>query len=107
MKLTPVLFSRLQLKPAGRVAVGKFYSGMLSAMAGSFPAAATFWLTYEGAKTRLSDSCGGHARAQPLVHAVAASAGAQLPRTLPDPRLLTRGSQLRLQPVQSVARSKS
>lgn len=50
------------------------YRGMASAMLGSFPSAATFWVVYEASKARMSALTGG--QYLPLVHASAAMIGA-------------------------------
>lgn len=69
--------SRLQARSAD-VKVqrsSQFYRGLLSAMAGSFPAAATFWFTYEAAKDVLEPLAPTPALL-PAAHVLSASVGA-------------------------------
>eukprot|EP01138_Halocafeteria_seosinensis_P016480 gb/GECG01016811.1/.p1 GENE.gb/GECG01016811.1/~~gb/GECG01016811.1/.p1 ORF type:complete len:308 (+),score=23.77 gb/GECG01016811.1/:1-924(+) len=62
-------------KMAGQALRAKgFYQGLFSAMLGSFPAAATFWTTYEGTKRILEAQISPEATILlPLVHMTAAS----------------------------------
>ncbi|CAE7734638.1 SAMC1 [Symbiodinium sp. KB8] len=67
--------TRLQTKGgAGKVNKNSLFSGLLSAMLGSFPGAATFWTAYSGSKSLLAPLAGGDsAAAAGLVHGLAAA----------------------------------
>jgi solute carrier family 25 S-adenosylmethionine transporter 26 len=66
------LKTRLQARGAlaAPVSAAAFYRGLASAMAGSFPAAATFWTAYEFARAR-ADAAGAGAAAPALGAAAA------------------------------------
>ena len=66
------LKTRLQARGSLRVPVGAsaFYRGLVSAMAGSFPAAATFWTAYEYGRA-YAETAGAGALAPALGAAVA------------------------------------
>eukprot|EP00753_Platysulcus_tardus_P009040 PLAT1777.3.p2 GENE.PLAT1777.3~~PLAT1777.3.p2 ORF type:complete len:281 (-),score=144.15 PLAT1777.3:71-913(-) len=66
--------TRLQARGASVKPSGSFYKGLASAMAGSFPAAATFWWSYETSKAMLTEALGdSHPALLPVTHMASAT----------------------------------